>query len=280
MPTTESITDEYVIISPLLNTTFGSLNESNVSAEGKAIFFVQLLEAVAFLHENGFCHRDIKPENILVRSYEPPEAMLTDFGCASDKETIMYDWPGTVPYLAPEQAEGKTHGRAVDYWSCGLVGVELSLGGRIKSRLMPGPNLMAVHEHLRKENTPLAKCSRAMLEEDPKTRMTAAQSLNFFSSLKETGLSLSSPTMAYQLSFAGETNQRLLQNQKPKSRLASDFATHREIQEPYNAPSASTRSKARKWANLPSLNAEINSSERPNKQLKKGNWLGKMAPNG
>lgn len=49
----------------------------------------------------------MKPDNILVRSYEPPDAMLTDFGCASDNPTILYDWPGTVPYLAPEQVEGK-----------------------------------------------------------------------------------------------------------------------------------------------------------------------------
>lgn len=48
--------------------------------------------------------------------------MLTVFGCASDKEVIRYDKLGTIPYLA---LEGKTHGKAVGYWSCGIVGLEL-----------------------------------------------------------------------------------------------------------------------------------------------------------
>ena len=30
-------------------------------------YFVQLLEAITHMHENGFCHRDIKPENAMVQ---------------------------------------------------------------------------------------------------------------------------------------------------------------------------------------------------------------------
>lgn len=69
---------------PLLNATFRSLYESNVSISGRKIFFAQLLDAIAFPHSNGMCHREVKPDNIFVRNYEPPDAMLTDFGCASD----------------------------------------------------------------------------------------------------------------------------------------------------------------------------------------------------
>ena len=172
-----------------MNATFRSLYESNVSIEGRAIFFAQLLEAIAFLHKHGIWHRDVKPDNILVRSYDPPEAMLTDFGCASDKPMILYDRPGTVPYLAPEQVEGKTHDRAVDYWSCGIVGLELTLRRAISSRIMPGRDLTDYQESLGKSDSPLARCSRAMLEVKPNSRMTAAEALPFFKTLPERGAS-------------------------------------------------------------------------------------------
>lgn len=140
-PTPNDITDEFVILSPLLNATFRALYGSNVPIEGRTVFYSQLLDAISFLHSNGIWHRDVKPKNILVKSYDPPEAMLTDFGCASDKTIIQYDWPGTIPYLAPEQAEKRTHGKTVDCWSCGIVGLELILRRSIPSRILPGSGL-------------------------------------------------------------------------------------------------------------------------------------------
>lgn len=148
-----------------------------MSNEGRSIFFAQLLEAIAFLHRHGIWHRDVKPDNILVRSYEPPEAMLTDFGCASDNPNILYDRPGTIPYLAPEQVEGKTHGRAVDYWSCGIVGLELTKRKAISSRIMPGRDPSDHRNYLKGLGSTLARCSWAMMEVDPNSRMTADEAL-------------------------------------------------------------------------------------------------------
>ncbi|KAJ6116200.1 kinase-like domain-containing protein [Penicillium sp. IBT 18751x] len=169
----DNLTDEYIIISPLLNATFRSLYDSN------------LLDAIAFLHKQGIWHRDVKPDNILVRSYDPPDAMLTDFGCASDKAVIPYDKPGTIPYLAPEQAEGMSHGKTVDYWSCGIVGLELILKRPIPSRILPGNSLIDYQNTLGALESPLARCSRAMLQLDPSSRMTAAAALQIFQARAE-----------------------------------------------------------------------------------------------
>ena len=185
MPTANNITDEYIIISPLLNATFRSLYTSNVSHVGRSIFFSQLLEGVAFLHKHGICHRDIKPDNILVRSYDPPEAMLTDFGCASERPQILYDSPGTISYLAPEQVEGKMHGRAVDYWSCGVVGLEFILEKTVGTRILAGRSLARHQEFLLSSQSPLNVCALAMLQVDPDSRMTAAEALPYFQDMEE-----------------------------------------------------------------------------------------------
>jgi serine/threonine protein kinase len=165
--------------SPPLNATFRSLYTSNVSHTGRSIFFRRLLEAVAFLHLHGICHRNIKPDNILVRSYDPPEAMLTGFGCASHRIQIPYGCPGTISYLAPEQVEGQTHGPAVDYWSCGVVGLELVLGKVVGSRILPGHRLAQYQDCLRESESPLNVCALAMLQLDPYLRMTAAEALPY-----------------------------------------------------------------------------------------------------
>jgi serine/threonine protein kinase len=115
--------------------------------------------------------------------------MLTDFGYATDNPTILYDRPGTVPYLAPEQVEGKTHGRAVDYWSYGIVGLELTLRRAIFSRIMPGRDLTNYQNSLGNSDSPLARCARAMLEVNPDSRMTAAEALPFFKNLQESRVS-------------------------------------------------------------------------------------------
>lgn len=67
------------------------------------------MEAVAFLHLEGLCYQDIKLENILIRGYDPPEALLSNFGSALDEKTVFYNDGGTIPYLAPEQQKGSRH---------------------------------------------------------------------------------------------------------------------------------------------------------------------------
>ncbi|TAQ86913.1 hypothetical protein B7494_g4750 [Chlorociboria aeruginascens] len=90
--------------------TFNSLIKSKASKETRTFLFAQVLEGIAFLHKKGIAHRDIKPANLLVQSYDPPLAKITEFGSATTKKTILYDWPGTIPYLAPEQRDGQFHG--------------------------------------------------------------------------------------------------------------------------------------------------------------------------
>lgn len=49
----------------------------------------------------------------------------TDLGCATVENEILYDRPGTILYLAPEQREKPKIGENVDIWALGFGGLEL-----------------------------------------------------------------------------------------------------------------------------------------------------------
>lgn len=153
---------------------------SKASKEIRTILFAQVLEGIAFLHKKGLTHRDIKPANLTVQSYDPPLAQVIDFGSATAKTKILYDWPGTIPYLAPEQRQGEYHGRHVDYWACALVGLQI-LGYQLPnmpSRQVNETDFNKIHKWLGGNPVqPIAVCCKAMLQWVPEDRMTADNAL-------------------------------------------------------------------------------------------------------
>ncbi|KAG5850892.1 calcium/calmodulin-dependent protein kinase type IV [Anguilla rostrata] len=84
----------------------------------------QILEAVAYLHENGVVHRDLKPENLLYAdlSLDAP-LKIADFGLSKiiDEQVTMKTVCGTPGYCAPEILRGNAYGPEVDMWSVGVI---------------------------------------------------------------------------------------------------------------------------------------------------------------
>lgn len=84
--------------------------------------FMQIVEAVKYLHSNHITHRDLKLENILITSNM--EVKLTDFGLSklglSDHE-MMQTRCGTPMYVSPEILRGDKYDHRVDLWSLGVV---------------------------------------------------------------------------------------------------------------------------------------------------------------
>ncbi|RMF56789.1 MAG: serine/threonine protein kinase [Calditrichaeota bacterium] len=91
---------------------------------------LQLLEAMAFVHQHNILHRDIKPGNILINSYGTVK--LTDFGLAQIGEEPQVTKQGTLigtpAYMAPEQISGQHLDARADLYSFGVVFYELLSG--------------------------------------------------------------------------------------------------------------------------------------------------------
>jgi protein kinase A len=71
-------------------------------------------------------YRDLKPENIMIGS--DGYLQLIDFGFAKVVTKRTYTICGTPEYIAPEILLNQGHGKAVDWWTVGILLYEMLAG--------------------------------------------------------------------------------------------------------------------------------------------------------
>ena len=97
--------------------------------EGLRAVLAELARALADVHAADIIHRDLKPANILIRTREPLDLVLADFGISSlsDLSLHLSNANRTAAYAAPEAMTGVV-ARASDWWSVGVILFELLTG--------------------------------------------------------------------------------------------------------------------------------------------------------
>lgn len=145
---------DYLVMECLEGETLASRLEKGALPLAQALKFgVQMADALDRAHRSGVIHRDLKPSNIMITA---GGAKLLDFGLAkpalpagglatltaglstplTEQETIV----GTLPYMSPEQVEGKELDARSDIFSLGAVLYEMITG----KRAFPGKSAYSV----------------------------------------------------------------------------------------------------------------------------------------
>jgi TolB-like protein len=104
---------------------------------------IPLAEALSSAHEKGITHRDLKPANVMLS--DEGRVKVLDFGLAklleAEPAPMATQVPtealtqegvavGTVPYMSPEQIEGKEVDHRTDIFSLGILLYEMASGQR------------------------------------------------------------------------------------------------------------------------------------------------------
>lgn len=93
-------------------------------------FMYQLLQGIAFCHENRVLHRDLKPQNLLINN--KGQLKLADFGLARAFGIPVNTFSNevvTLWYRAPDVLLGsRTYNTSIDIWSAGCIMAEMYTG--------------------------------------------------------------------------------------------------------------------------------------------------------
>ena len=145
---------------------YSLIKQENGFSENEAYkYFIQIVNAVYFLHQNNIIHRDIKPENILIGDNNLLK--LCDFGWA--KELTMNNrstFCGTVEYMAPEIVGSGKYDCGVDIWSLGILLYELLIGhSPFKSKKDKNTMIkIQLHDLVFDKNKPLSKDCKDLIQ--------------------------------------------------------------------------------------------------------------------
>jgi eukaryotic-like serine/threonine-protein kinase len=136
--------DAFLVMELLEGETLAErLKSGPLSLERTLAIGAQIADALAAAHRHGVTHRDLKPANVMLT---PDGVKLLDFGVAKLREsernlddsdpanTLGLTAPGTMlgtlPYMAPEQVEGREADGRTDIFALGIVLYEMASGHR------------------------------------------------------------------------------------------------------------------------------------------------------
>ena len=167
----------------IINSSAGRL-DPNISMS----LFMQMIDAVHYIHAEGFMHRDIKPENFLIQTVEgKPEIKLIDFGFAVDfkQGQKLTDKVGSINYVAPEMMidEGE-YDQKVDIWAIGICLYNMIAGKQpfsdddmeiLTEKIKYEPLHFSAHTAFSNVDHKIKKLLERILKKDPEDRLSTGE---------------------------------------------------------------------------------------------------------
>jgi serine/threonine protein kinase len=160
-----------------------------------------LTDAIAAAHDGGITHRNLKPGKVMVTA--EGQVKVLDFGLARLREreldrdddpdetptlTLTTDrtLPGTIPYMSPEQVQGRRIDHRSDIFSLGTILYEMATGKRLFEGESSADTIVAI---LRDQPRPATELNGALpgaidpillrsIDKDRKRRFQSARDLH------------------------------------------------------------------------------------------------------
>jgi NIMA (never in mitosis gene a)-related kinase len=157
--------------------------EKELTEETILDIFIQIVQAIQYIHSHNIVHRDMKPDNIFLMKERTVK--IGDYGFARNIEasSMKITSAGTSHYISPKLVSFQQAGFPVDIWSIGFILYEMITKkppfqaptfpkfNKLILQLEPDPIRFNASDELK---TLLAK----LLNKFPQERITADEILN------------------------------------------------------------------------------------------------------
>ncbi|MGE5359657.1 MAG: protein kinase domain-containing protein [Bacteroidales bacterium] len=152
----------YLVMEYVPGETLGSrIRKGPLSLDQSLVIATEIADALAAAHRQGIVHRDLKPGNVMLTK---SGVKLLDFGLAKLRPTGVESLAatslktcepvteqgtvfGTIPYMAPEQLEGREADARSDIFAFGAVLYEMVTGTAPFGGDSPAAVVAAILEH-------------------------------------------------------------------------------------------------------------------------------------